>query len=81
MNKSNCRLGFENKTGCRGECWLNIAGCFHVWETFTKYCKGTEEESVMIGEMFHGKRDRQELLDKYNFTEEDRKIMLKDSWF
>ncbi|MGJ0846540.1 hypothetical protein ACR77J_07620 [Tissierella praeacuta] len=81
MNKRNCRLRFENKTGCCGECWLNTAGSFHVWETFIKYCKGTEEESIAIGEMFHGKRNRQELLDTYNLTEEDRRILIEDSWF
>ncbi|MCQ4924979.1 hypothetical protein NE686_17900 [Tissierella carlieri] len=76
-----CGLRAEDNTGCCGECWLNIAGCFDVWETMSNHCKGTKEESKMIGEMFHQKRDRKELLSKYDFTEEEREIIIEGSWF
>ncbi len=79
--KISCELRSENKTGCCGDCWLNVAGIYYVWETMSNHCKGTEEESIMIGEMFHRKRDRNELLDKYSFTEEEKEIIIEGSWF
>lgn len=64
---------------CKGNCWLNVAGRFDVWNTVSKYCKGTKEEQCLINDVFHGIRQKEEVLDKYNIKKEDKKIV-EDYW-
>lgn len=75
-----CSKRAEDKTGCCGECWLNVAASFDVWEVMSTKCGGSEEEGDMLDEMFHSKRDKKELFDKYKFTEEEKEI-IEDAWY
>lgn len=67
---------------CKGECWLNVACCSNdIWETIARKCNGTREEREMLGDMFNNKRDRSELFLKYNFTEEEKHLIIDNSWY
>lgn len=65
---------------CAGDCWLNIAGDFDVWEIIAKYCKGTEEEKKLIENIFQGNRKKEDILELYNFTKKEKNVVM-DSWY
>ncbi|CAB1242434.1 hypothetical protein CLOSBL3_10506 [Clostridiaceae bacterium BL-3] len=67
----------KNSYKCGGNCWLNIAGIFDVWEIISKKCKGSIEEQDMLNDMFYSKRDRKEILEKYDFTQDEKRILDK----
>ena len=71
MSKTVCKECYE----CTGQCWLNVAGTFDVWEIVSKKCKGTKEEIELLDNIFNKKVDGEILFSKYNFTEDEKKIL------
>lgn len=71
-----CKQSYQ----CKGDCWLNIAGDYTVWETISKHCKGTSEEKKRIEDIFNCHKPKEELLGAYNFTDKEKDIVI-GSWY
>lgn len=64
---------------CKGNCWLNVAGSFNVWEIVSSHCKGTKREQDAISRIFHGEEDKEAMLKLYDFTKCEKDAVM-GSW-
>lgn len=71
-----CQICFE----CGGNCWLNIGADYDAWEVISSKCKGTTEEQSMLNDMFNDKRDRKDILKRYDFSDYEKDV-LKEFWY
>ncbi len=65
-----------DKLECSGLCELNISGYMKVWETVCRKCKGTKLEQELIDKSFNSFNARKIIIDKYDFTELEKDILL-----
>lgn len=69
----------DSKFECRGDCWLNVAGSFDVWEIVSEHCNGTTEERNLIGDVFNSVKSKEEISNRYSLTGE-AKITVEGYW-
>ncbi len=70
-----------DKLECSGLCELNISGYMKVWETVCMKCKGTKLEQELIDKSFNSFNARKIIIDKYDFTELEKDILLHQEWY
>ena len=46
---------------CDGNCWLNVAGGYDIWDAVSNKCKGTLKEQKMNDDYFYGRVKEEEL--------------------
>lgn len=68
------------KLECKGYCWLNICGYMKPYEIICRKCNGTKEDVDNINKAFQNDNNKKIILDKYNFNDEELKI-LNELWF
>lgn len=52
-----------------------------VWETVCMKCKGTKLEQELIDKSFNSFNARKIIIDKYDFTELEKDILLHQEWY
>lgn len=63
---------------CMGNCWFNLSSShFDIWDIVSKKCKGTKSEQKLIEDVFHNEIDKKELINKYDFSEEEKIVLAK----
>lgn len=68
------------KLECEGRCWLNVCGYVEVWKTVCDKCSGTKEDVSNINKVFKDADNKNIVLDRYDFNDEELKI-LHGLWF
>lgn len=65
---------------CNGLCMLNVSGQYIIWKTVCSKCKGTKQERDVIDKSFNSFNARQIILNKYEFSEEEKDILYGE-WY
>lgn len=68
------------KLECEGYCWLNVCGYMKTWQIICDKCRGTKEDVSNIDKVFKDDDNKQIILDKYDFSDEELKS-LSGLWF
>lgn len=71
-----CKHSYE----CCGECWMNVAGNYAVWNIISKQCKGTEKEKKLIEGIFNNCKSPSALFHIYDFTNREKLIISGTPW-